>query len=113
MITLIVLVSSLIALLYYRAESLDIRFAKVVAEYEDVEDPHAELFWGSDIYRLNVDHTRIVDSETGKSFPATRDEIADIKFRTRHGALTCDSCINHSCSFRGDTYNTNGDCLNK
>lgn len=108
MITFITFFVAIVALLYVRAELLDIRFAKAVDTHEDVEDPHAELFWGSGRYRLNAAQDRIIDSTTGGSFPATRDEIAEIK---RIARMTCAHCDELSCPFRGDQYNTNGDCL--
>jgi hypothetical protein len=102
---------ALVALLYYRANRSVTNFINSLESYEYVEDPTAELFWGSGIYRLSADQSRIVDSETGGSFLATRDEVVDIKRITRHGALTCDTCLKHSCPFRGDEYNRDGDCL--
>jgi hypothetical protein len=108
MITFIIFFVAVVATLYWRAESLDIRFNKSVDEYEDVEDPHAELFWGSGKYRLSPDQNRIIDAGSGKGFIATRDEIAEIKKISR---LTCAHCDTLSCEFRGDAYNTNGDCL--
>jgi hypothetical protein len=102
-------VAALIGILYLKAERAQAMYDRSVDYYD--EDPYAELYWGSGNYRLSVDCTRIVDVLTGKSFPATSDEVEQLKKETRRGKLTCDTCLSPRCPFRGDEYNTNGYCL--
>jgi hypothetical protein len=102
---------ALVALLYFRAERGTASYLNALDTFEDPEyadDLYSELYFCSGPYMLTANATRITDVETGGSFPATSDEVAEIK---RISRLTCSKCNKVSCEFRGDPYNTNGDCL--